>query len=144
MQEDAFKNVNFFIFWKQKLCKEKQPGRKNRSDKRRICFSWYPRAESTACCRTLPPWLSLRSPRHARCRNIHQMFRLRSRPRVRFHPTWNEKRMAATKAAILFWYPRAESNRQRCFRRALLYPFNYEDLLSCESPSREMDGGVLS
>lgn len=26
------------------------------------------------------------------------------------------------------WYPRPESNRQRCFRRALLYPFNYGDM----------------
>lgn len=30
--------------------------------------------------------------------------------------------------SFLLWYPRAESNRQRCFRRALLYPFNYEDM----------------
>ena len=30
--------------------------------------------------------------------------------------------------AVLYWYPRAESNRQRCFRRALLYPFNYGDI----------------
>ena len=26
------------------------------------------------------------------------------------------------------WYPRAESNRQLCFSRALLDPFNYGDI----------------
>ena len=32
---------------------------------------------------------------------------------------------------VICWYPRAESNRQLCFRRALLYPFNYGDILNC-------------
>ena len=37
------------------------------------------------------------------------------------------------------WYPRAESNRQLCFRRALLYPFNYGDISSFAGSCGEMD-----
>ena len=45
------------------------------------------------------------------------------------------------KSGLFFWYPRAESNRQRCFRRALLYPFNYGDILSC-AKSQKLNGFV--
>ena len=38
--------------------------------------------------------------------------------------------LSVTAFPILCWYPRPESNRQRCFRRALLYPFNYGDILN--------------
>ena len=41
------------------------------------------------------------------------------------------KRQGKASSGVSFWYPRPESNRQRCFRRALLYPFNYGDTYSC-------------
>ncbi len=54
-------------------------------------------------------------------------------PKGSIPPELQTKRESCHKGRTLSsWYPRAESNRQRCFRRALLYPFNYEDMLSCE------------
>ena len=74
--------------------------------------------------------------RHLIAENIElKCYPIRNIPKVSVFENEKPQSIKLSGLSRVGWYPRAESNRQRCFRRALLYPFNYGDISSFAGPS---------